>query len=166
MAEQSTPKHAAPDAEVTAHVSISRLQAAYADVVNRRTWDELGPLFEPDAAIRIDTVTREPFELSGPEALWEFVGAAVERFAFFEFVILNSHIELPGSDDPDAARARIFMCEVRREVDTLDWSVAYGVYHDRYRRSAGGWRFARRDYQSLTRTDGQVFPFPHHLGQG
>lgn len=55
------------------------------------------------------------------------------------------------------------MCEVRRDVGSLDWSVAYGVYHDRYRRTPEGWRFARRDYQSLTRTDGPVFPFPTHL---
>ena len=40
-----------------------------------------------------------------------------------------------------------------------------GVYHDRYRRSDGAWRFERRDYQSLTRTDGEVFPFPQHPGR-
>jgi hypothetical protein len=159
-------EHSTPEQDLVAHVSISRLQSAYADVVNRRTWDELVPLFEPQATIRIDTVTREPFGLSGPQALGEFVGSAVERFAFFEFVILNSHIELPVPGEPDSASARIFMCEVRRDADTLDWSVAYGVYHDSYRRSAGRWRFARRDYQSLTRTDGEVFPFPHHLAQG
>ena len=89
---------------------------------------------------------------------------AVERFAFFEFVSLNAHIELDHGGDPDAARCRLFMCEVRRDVGTLDWSVAYGVYHDRYERRPEGWRFSRRDYQSLTRTDGEVFPFPLHPG--
>lgn len=149
-------------AELFAHIELTRLQSAYADVVNRRAWSELEPLFQPDAVIRIDTVDRDPFELVGPEALGRFIGGAVERFEFFEFTILNSHIELDGPDD---ARARIFMCEIRRAVDTLDWSVAYGVYHDRYRRAGGGWRFARREYQSLTRTGGPVFPFPHHLGR-
>ena len=157
------PEPTSYDLQLLEHVAIGRLQSAYADVVNRRSWGELVPLFEPDAPIRIDPVTRDVIELTGPEALGEFVGSAVERFAFFEFVILNSHVELPTDDEPDDATARTFMCEVRRDVGTLDWSVAYGVYHDRYRRSGGGWRFARRDYQSLTRTDGAVFPFPHHL---
>ena len=89
-------------------------------------------LFIADTLIRIDTVTRTAFELVGPAALGEFIGGAVERFAFFEFVRLNAHIELDHGGDPDAARCRLFMCEVRRDVDTLDWSVAYGVYHDRY----------------------------------
>ncbi len=141
-------------------VAIGRLQSSYADVVNRRAWDELGGLFLPDAPVSIDTISREAFDLVGPDALGEFIGGAVERFEFFEFVVLNSHTDLALEDDPDVARSRIFMCEVRRDVENLAWSVAYGVYHDHYRRTPRGWRFARRDYQSLTRTDGQVFPFP------
>ncbi len=146
-------------------VAIERLQSAYADVVNRRSWAELTGLFRPEAVVRIDTVTRPVFELVGPTALGEFIGSAVERFAFFEFVRLNSHVELSLDGDVDLAGARLFMCEVRRDVGTLDWSVAYGVYHDRYRRDGDGWRFDRRDYQSLTRTDGEVFPFPHASGR-
>lgn len=145
-------------------VAIDRLQSAYADVVNRRAWTELVGMFAADSVVRIDTVTRPVFELIGPEAVGEFIGAAVQRFAFFEFVRLNSHVELAVDGDVDLARARLFMCEVRRDVDTLDWSVAYGLYQDRYRRADDGWRFDRRDYQSLTRTDGDVFPFP--LGWG
>lgn len=144
-------------------VAIERLQSAYADVVNRRAWAELAGLFLPDAVVRIDTVTRDPFELVGPDALGGFIDGAVQRFAFFEFIRLNAHIEVDLDGDPDAARCRLFMCEVRRDVGTLDWSVAYGVYHDRYLRTPDGWRFARRDYQSLTRSGGDVAPFPHHL---
>lgn len=147
--------------ELLAHVELDRLQRRYADVVDRRAWPELGELFAPDSLVRIDTVTRPAVELVGPAALGEFIGAAVERFAFFEFVLLNSRIDI---DHPTSARARIFMCEVRRDVATLEWSVAYGVYHDRYRRDGDRWRFSRRDYQTLTRTGGDVFPFPHHLG--
>jgi hypothetical protein len=141
-------------------VAIERLQSAYADVVNRRAWSELGELFLADAVIRIDTVSRPVIEVVGPEQLGEFIGGAVERFAFFEFVRLNSHLEL-DDDAPVAARGRLFMCEIRRDVGTLDWSVAYGVYRDRYVRDGDRWRFGRRDYQSLTRTGGEVFPFPH-----
>lgn len=144
-------------------VAISGLQTHYADIINRRRWDELAECFLPDAEIRIDTVTRDPIEVVGPVALGEFIGSAVERFAFFEFVILNARIVTAAGGDPDRGTARIFMCEIRRDIDTLAWSTAYGVYHDRYRRTPDGWRFERRDYQSLTRTDGDVFPFPHHI---
>jgi hypothetical protein len=118
----------------------------------------------PQAVVRIDTITREAFEVVGAAALGDFIGTAVQRFEFFEFVILNSRCSLYTAGEADKAAARIFMCEVRRDVGTGDWSTAYGVYHDRYERVEGTWMFARRDYQSLTRTDGPVFPFPHHLG--
>ena len=37
-----------PAAETVDYVAIQRLQAAYADVVNRRAWPELADLFRPD----------------------------------------------------------------------------------------------------------------------
>ena len=146
------------------HLAISQLQSAYADVINRRAWSELVELFVEDAPVRIDTVSREPFELAGPLQVGEFIAEAIERFAFFEFVILNSRINLASDGHVDRAAARIFMCEIRLETESDEWSTAYGVYHDRYERTGQGWRFARRDYQSLARTTGEVFPFPHHLG--
>lgn len=146
------------------HVAIGHLQSVYADVVNRRAWQELGGLFLDDTEVVIDTVTRDPIVVTGPDEFATFVSEAMERFEFLEFAILSSRIELAPDGDDDHASARLYMCEIRRDVDTLDWSTAYGVYHDRYRRTDDGWRFARRDYRSLTRTDGEVFPFPHHLG--
>ena len=151
------------DRQVADHLAISQLQSAYADVINRRAWPELVELFLPDAAVRIDTVSRDPFVLAGPDQVGEFIAGAIERFAFFEFVILNSRINLAVDGDADRAAARIFMCEIRLETASDEWSTAYGVYHDRYERSPAGWRFARRDYQSLARTTGEVFEFPHHL---
>ena len=149
--------------EVADHLAVSQLQSAYADVINRRAWPELSELFVDDAPVRIDTVSREPFELAGPHQVAEFIAGAIERFSFFEFVVLNSRINLTIDGDPASAAARIFMCEIRLETATEEWSTAYGVYHDRYVRTADGWRIARRDYQSLARTTGEVFDFPHHL---
>ncbi len=150
--------------ELEDHLGVSRVQSAYADVINRRAWSELSELFLPDAPVRVDTVSREAFEFVGPQQVGDFISGAIERFAFFEFVILNSRISLATDGDPDRAAARIFMCEIRLETATEEWSTAYGVYHDRYARTADGWRFSRRDYQSLARTSGEVFEFPHHLG--
>lgn len=142
--------------------AVADLQARYADVVTRRAWDELAGLFLPDAPVHIDTVTREPFTVRGPEELARFIGGAVERFDFFEFVILNSRVELRREGDPDAAAARVFMCEQRRAASDGEWSTAYGLYRDGYRRLDGRWWFAARAYRSLARTgvDGGAFPFP------
>lgn len=147
-------------ASTDAVVAIHRLQSAYADVVNRRAWHELTELFRPAAVVRIDTVTRPPITVTGPDELGRFIGDAVARFAFFEFVRLNSHLVLDDEAAPTSATGRLFMCEVRRDVDGLAWSVAYGLYQDRYECHDGRWWFAGRDYQSLTRTGGDVFPLP------
>jgi SnoaL-like domain len=149
-------------------VAISRVQAAYADVVTRRAWPELHWLFRPDAPVQVDTVTASPIELTGPDEIGAFISGAIERFEFFEFVILNTHIVTDVGGDPDVARARLYMCELRQETTSGQWSNAFGIYHDDYVRLDGRWWFARRRYQSLARIElsgrAEVFPFPHHPG--
>ncbi len=141
-------------------VAIRRLQAAYADTVTRRVWPEFVDQFVPDAPVHIDTVTNPAIDLVGPGAVGDFIGAALERFEFFEFTILNAHLELRTGGDLDAAQGRLYICELRQEAATHEWTNAYGVYRDDYRRVEGRWLFARRSYQSLARTGGEVFPFP------
>jgi hypothetical protein len=142
-------------------VEIDGLLAAYADAVTRRAFDELDDLFVPDCPIEIDTHRAEPLRLTGAAALGAFVGAAIERFDFFELTILNAHIVVDGRDD---ATGRMYLCELRHDRDARRRSEAYGLYRDRYRRVDGRWRFAERRYSSLARTadDGglDVFPFP------
>ena len=145
-----------PAAETVDYVAIQRLQAAYADVVNRRAWPELADLFRPDAPVRIDTVTRPVIDLTGPTAVGDFIGAAIERFDFFQFVILNAVVDLEG----DRATGRIFMCELRRDRESGHGSRAFGRYEDTYVRHDGRWWFAARDYRSLARTGrDEVFPW-------
>ncbi len=143
--------------ETVDYVAITRLQNAYADVVNRRAWAEFGELFLADAPVRVDTVTNPVVETRGPEGIGNFIGGAIERFEFFEFVVLNTRVWIDG----DSARGRVFMCELRQAVDNGQFSRAFGVYHDEYRRVDGRWMFAARRYQSLARTGrGEVFAFP------
>ena len=143
------------------YIAVSRLQSAYADVVNRRAWPELTNLFRPDAHITVDTVTRPAFEFDGPGPLGEFIGGAIEMFEFFEFVILNAHTVIGVDGDLDRAWARVFMCELRQESTTGADSQAFGLYQDEYVRVDGRWWFARRHYQSLKRTGrNEVFAFP------
>lgn len=134
------------------YVAITRLQSAYADIVNRRAWRELADLFLADAPVHVDTVTNPAVELVGPDALGEFIATAIARYDFFEFVMLNTHVELRVDDDTDAARARVFMCELRQDRESGRFTRAFGLYHDDYRRVEGRWWFARRAYRSLARS--------------
>lgn len=153
------------------HLAIQRLQSAYADVVSRRSWSELTDLFLPDARIEVDTRTVPVMVFDGPDALGSFIAGAIERFGFFEFVVLNAVIELASGGDPDAATARVWMCEMRTEAASGEWNNSFGIYHDRYQRTEDGWRFAHRRYHSLARTAdaphrAEVYPFPDHLTLG
>jgi hypothetical protein len=143
-------------------VALWRLQAAYADIVTRRAWDELATVFRPDVTIEVDTITSDLRTMTGPQEFAAFVGPATDRFDHFEFVILNTVVEVTGED---AARGRIFMCEIRREADSGEWSTAYGLYQDTYRRVDGQWWFTQRHYRSLARTgpNGGVFGIPDGL---
>ena len=146
-----------PVAETVDYVAISRLHGVYADIVNRRAWEEFAEIFLPDAPVRIDTVTNPIVDVTGPQELGAFIGGAIERFEFFEFVILNLRVEIDG----DAARSRVFMCELRQERDSGRFTRAFGLYRDRLQRSEGRWRYARRRYQSRARDGrGEVFAYP------
>jgi hypothetical protein len=137
--------------DTAAYVAITRLQSAYADVVTRRAWSELDALFVPDAPIRIDTVTRPVVELTGPAALSHFISDALERFEFFEFIILNTVIDVGAGD---RASGRLYMLEVRQDRESHEWSNAFGLYEDTYAERDGRWRFGARRYRSLARRTG------------
>jgi hypothetical protein len=143
-------------------VALWRLQASYADIVTRRAWNELHHVFRTETTVQIDTVTAPVRSLVGPDALGEFVGAAIARFDHFAFVILNTVVEVAA---PDEARGRIFMCEVRHDAESDEWSVAHGLYQDTYARIDGRWWFTARSYRSLARTGPQagVFGVPDGL---
>jgi len=149
--------------ETDDRVALQDLLATYADVINRRAFGELDDLFLPDCEIVIDTRRGAPLTMVGGPALGEFVGGAIERFDFFQFVILSARVWVAGTDE---ARGRLYMCEVRHDRSTRERSQAFGVYHDRFRRLEGRWWFAARQYHSLARTptDGgtglDVFEFP------
>ena len=133
--------------DTKAYIAITRLQAAYADVVTRRAWPELVGLFLPDCSISVDTITRPAIDLTGPEELGRFISRALERFDFFEFVILNTVIDVSS----DTASGRVYILEIRHDRATDAWSDAFGLYEDTYAEQDGQWRFAARRYRSLAR---------------
>jgi hypothetical protein len=153
-------------AESVHDTGVRRLQHAYADVVNRRAWSELGQLFVPDARIVIDRRAGEPLVLTGGTELGGFIGSSIEQFEFFEFVILNAHIMFPEGALGGTAVSRLFMCELRQQRESGHWTTIFGLYHDRYVLDADRWWFAERRYHSLARRsrDLDVFPLPLHPG--
>ena len=140
---------------------IRELQAAYGDAVTRRAWDELVPMFKPDCPITLDLRDGRTIEHVGPEAIGAFIAQSIERFEYFEFALLNAVVDVDVSRE--RATGRLYMWELRQQDGR--WSNAYGLYRDRYERSADDrWVFAERRYSSLARTalDGssEVFPIP------
>ena len=148
--------------ETVDYVAVSRLQHAYADIATRRAWDELDEIFVADIPIVVDLRDREPYRFSSRDAFKDFVSAAVDRFEFFEFVLLNTRVYLSHEGDPDTAVARMYMSELRQDHVELRWTAVYGVYHDRFRRVDGQWWFVARHYSSLGRParDIDSFDFP------
>jgi len=142
-------------------VALRRLQDAYADIVTRREWAELADVFRADTRIVVDTRAGR-HEFVGPGPFGDFVRDSIEKFEFFEFVIRNTRLYIGEDGDPDAARGRMFMSELRQEQASGRWTTIHGVYHDHFRRVDGRWWFASRHYSSLARPAGdvEVFPYP------
>lgn len=145
----STP-HENELAETIAYTAIRRLQNRYADIVTRRAWPELHEVMVPDCPITVDLLDRA-IELDGPQGIGDFIGGQLEQFDFFEFVILNTVMEI---DAPaGTARARMYIQEARQNRSDGHRSDTFGVYHDRFVRDADRrWWFARRRYRSYART--------------
>ncbi len=137
--------------ETDAYIAITRVQASDADAVTRRAWQDLQPLFAPNAPIHIDTVTRPPIDLVGATALGEFISNAIAKFEFFEFVILNTVVDITSEDE---ATARLWMVEIRQARGSGEWSNAFGLYRDTYERYDDRWRFSQRSYRSIARRIG------------
>ena len=142
---------AALSSEAEAYVALRRLQNRYADIVTRRAWPELHEIMRPGCVVTVD-LTDRAVDFHGPGPIGDFIGAQLEQFSFFEFVILTTVMDI---DAPaGAATARMYMQEARQNVSDGRRSDTYGVYHDRFDRDPDGrWWFARRRYRSYARTN-------------
>ncbi len=124
---------------VADRVEIEALRGEFTDAVMMRDYDRAASLFTPGGALRMPNV---PVELEGPEQIRAW-GARVPEFV--EFLVQTTHpgvIQLDG----DTASGRAYMQEVLRTRDGHA-EVNYAIYHDRYRRTAGGWKFTERVYE-------------------
>src|SRR4051812_5927610 len=107
-------------------LAIRNLQAAYGDAVTRRAWSEFDAMFVPDCPIRLDLRDGRVIEHRGGRAIGEFIANSLEQFEFFEFALLNAVVSVDG----DTGSGRVYMWELRQDIDTHTWSNAFGVYVD------------------------------------
>jgi ketosteroid isomerase-like protein len=120
-------------------VEIEALRGEFTDAAMMRDRPRLASLFTDDGALRMPNI---PAEMIGPEEIR--VGG--ERLqAQWDFFVQNTH---PGTIqlDGDEATGRTYIQELARTLDGRQ-GLNYAVYHDRYRRTGDGWKFAERVYE-------------------
>lgn len=101
--------------------------------------------------------------MAGPAAIGNLIGGYIARYDFLTQVVLNARVRVRFDGDVNRAAARLYIAEFRQISGTGRRIESAGVYHDEYRRTPHGWRFAKRRYDRLFATapaDLEVHPFP------
>ncbi|MFJ6569375.1 LUD domain-containing protein [Streptomyces sp. NPDC091292] len=125
--------------EVADRVEIEALRGEFTDAVMMRDRPRLAALFTADGVLRMPDI---PIELVGREEIRTGAERLQSRWDFF---VQNSH---PGTIriEGDTATGRTYMQEIARTLDGIE-GMNFAIYHDTYRRTAEGWRFAERVYE-------------------
>jgi uncharacterized protein (TIGR02246 family) len=118
-------------------VEIEALRGEFTDAGMRRDYDRFASLFTEDAAWRIPAVD---VVFDGREA----IRAGIERLeeSLWSYLVQTTH---PGTIqlDGDTASGRAYVLSFGQLRDGSS-HLNYSVYHDRYRRTPEGWKFAER----------------------
>ena len=120
-------------------VEIEALRGDFSDAVMMGERARLASLFTPDGVLLMPNV---PVELAGRDEIRAW-GEKVQ--GSFDFFVQTTH---PGTIqlDGDTASGRAHLQELIRLRDGGSY-LNYAIYHDRYRRTADGWKFAERVYE-------------------
>jgi len=120
-------------------VEIEALRGEFTDAAMMRDRARMASLFTPDGALRMPNF---PAELVGREEIC--VGG--ERLqAQWDFFVQTTH---PGTIqlDGDTATGRAYIRQLVRTRDGRQ-GLNYAIYHDRYQRTADGWKFTERVFE-------------------
>src|SRR5262249_19399138 len=119
-------------------VEIEALRGEFTDAVMMDDHVRLASLFTPDGAVRIPPV----IEAVGQE---EIRARDARREALAGFFVQTPH---PGTIqvEGDPASGRAYLCELIHGRDGRS-HLNYALYHDRYQRTGGGWKFTERVYE-------------------
>jgi ketosteroid isomerase-like protein len=131
---------------------IEALRGEFTDAAMMSDYNRLASLFTEDGVVRIPDINAEIVSR-------EEIRAAVERLqGLWDYFVQTTHpgtIQLEGN----SAVGRAYISELGRMRDGSS-ALNYGVYHDRYRHTPDGWKFAERVYEvryrDTTRLAGSV----------
>jgi ketosteroid isomerase-like protein len=120
-------------------VEIEALRGEFTDALMMHDYDRFASLFTRDGVWRIPYIH---VELVGRER----IRAGIERMqGLWDYFVQTSHpgwIQLDG----DSAVGRAYILELGRQRNGRS-ELNYSVYHDRYHRTADGWKFMERVYE-------------------
>lgn len=125
--------------DIADRFEIETLRGEFTDAGMMRDCDRFASLFTQDGVWRIPDAD---VELVGREEL----RAGIERLqGQWEYFVQNSH---PGTIrlERDTAVGRAYVSELGRFRNGRS-HLNYSIYHDRYQRTSGGWKFAERVYE-------------------
>ncbi|HET7017309.1 MAG TPA: nuclear transport factor 2 family protein [Streptosporangiaceae bacterium] len=120
-------------------VEIEALRGEFTDAAMMRDRARLAALFTEDGALRMPNV---PVELVGREEIRTGGERLQEQWDIFVQTTHPGTIQLDG----DTATGRAYLQELVRTRDGHE-GLNYAIYHDRYRRTSDGWKFAERVYE-------------------
>ncbi|HEX3764546.1 MAG TPA: nuclear transport factor 2 family protein [Kofleriaceae bacterium] len=124
---------------MTDRVEIEALRGEFTDAIMMRDYDRFASLFTQDGAWRIPYVH---IELVGRDQ----IRAGIERAqGLWDYFVQTTHpgtIQLAG----DTAVGRAYILELGRKRDGNS-ELNHSIYHDRYQRTADGWKFRERVYE-------------------
>ncbi|GGV42705.1 nuclear transport factor 2 family protein [Streptomyces spectabilis] len=124
---------------VADRVEIEALRGEFTDAAMMRDRPRLASLFTPDGALRMPNI---PVEQVGREEIRAGGELLQSQWDFFVQTTHPGTIQLDG----DTATGRAYIQELGRALDGRQ-GLNYAVYHDRYQRTAEGWKFAERVYE-------------------
>ncbi|HEY2791055.1 MAG TPA: nuclear transport factor 2 family protein [Micromonosporaceae bacterium] len=120
-------------------VQIEALSGEFTDAAMMRDRPRMAALFTPDGALRMPNV---PVDLVGREQI-RAIGEQLQ--AQWDVFVQTTH---PGTIriDGDEATGRAYIQELVRTRNGHE-GQNFAIYHDRFRRTEDGWRFAERVYE-------------------
>jgi hypothetical protein len=120
-------------------LEIEALRSEIVDAALMRDYDRFASLFTPDGKWRLPYIN---LELVGREE----IRSGIERMqGDWEYFVQTTHpgtIQLEGG----TASGRAYICEFGHLRAGMSIR-AYGIWHDRYRRTTDGWKFTERVYE-------------------
>ncbi|NEW37612.1 nuclear transport factor 2 family protein [Nocardia cyriacigeorgica] len=120
-------------------VEIEALRAEFSDAAMMSDTERLASLYTEDGVYRIPAVN---IEQSGREEIRRGTELHAGQWEYFVQTTHAGSVVLDG----DTATGRAYICELGRLNDGRS-IFNYALFHDRYRRTADGWKFAERTYE-------------------